>query len=333
MKTVATVTGAPSSAGARARGSQASTPLAITGATGFVGQTVVDQLSSSAIPTRALVRRMPDQREGVVWVAGALDNSAALDRLMESAKAVLHIAGAVNVPTRAAFAAANITGTRNVITAAKRAGIKRFIHVSSLVAREPSLSNYGWSKAEAEQLVIASGLDWTIVRPPAVYGPRDRDMFGLFAMARRGFMLLPPAGRTSLIHVDDLARLLNRLVTTETTDSHGQIYEPDDGTDAGGTGGLSHRQLAQAIGVAMGRKHIFGLSASRPLLHLAARADRMIRGDHARLTPDRAGYMAHPDWVCDPALAVPAELWSPAIPHIQGLSDTAQWYHGSGWFD
>ena len=64
------------------------------------------------------------------------------------------------------------------------------------------------SKARAEELVQSSGLDWAIVRPPAVYGPGDKETLELFRMAKRGLILLPPKGRLSLIHVDDLARLL-----------------------------------------------------------------------------------------------------------------------------
>ena len=86
--------------------------------------------------------------------------------------------------------------------------MRRFIHVSSLSAREPALSDYGWSKAKSERLVAASGLDWTIIRPPAVYGPGDRETFELFKMARRGIVALPPRGRFSVIHVEDLCRLI-----------------------------------------------------------------------------------------------------------------------------
>ncbi|MFX7866220.1 NAD(P)H-binding protein, partial [Acinetobacter baumannii] len=89
------------------------------------------------------------------------------------ADAVLHVAGVVNAPTREGFAAGNIDGTRAMLAAAQAAGIPRFVLVSSLAARAPSLSIYGWSKAEAEKLVIDCPLDWTIIRPPAVYGPGD----------------------------------------------------------------------------------------------------------------------------------------------------------------
>lgn len=303
--------------------------LAITGATGFAGQAMVESALAAGHRVTALTRRPQTVRDGVTWIEGTLEDANALSQLMKGADAVLHIAGAVNVPTREAFATANIVGTQAIVDAATNAGVQRFIHVSSLAARHPQLSNYGWSKAEAEHAVTASALDWTIIRPPAVYGPRDGDMVDLFRMARRGFVLLPPKGRTSIIHVDDLARLLLCVATAPAAKVARQVYEPDDGT----AGGLSHKQLGQAIGRAVGRDTLASLSAPRQLLHLAARADRMVRGDRAKLTPDRASYMSHDDWVADPALAPPAELWSPAIAHVQGLADTAIWYRTQGWLD
>src|SRR3546814_6181522 len=73
----------------------------------------------------------------------------------------------------------------------------------SLAAREPHLSHYGWSKYKAERIVMASGLDWTIIRPPAIYGPADTEMLELFRLASRRLMLLPPGGRLSVIEVSE----------------------------------------------------------------------------------------------------------------------------------
>src|SRR3546814_20287384 len=115
-------------------------------------------------------------------------------------------------PDRAGFVAGTIEGTRAIVAAAERANVRRFVHVSSLAAREPALSVYGWSKAEAEKVVEASALDWVMVRPPAIYGPGDMEMRDLFRLARWGIALLPPPGKLSVIEVSDLARLLLALV-------------------------------------------------------------------------------------------------------------------------
>ncbi|MCC7395128.1 MAG: NAD(P)H-binding protein [Sphingomonadaceae bacterium] len=295
--------------------------MAITGATGFVGQHVRTAAAARGWPVRALTRQPHTGDDAVQWVTGTLDDADALDQLCAGADALLHIAGAVNVPSRAAFAHANVAGTQAVIDAAKRANIRRFVHVSSLAAREPALSNYGWSKAGAEDAVQQSALDWLIVRPPGVFGSHDKDVLEMFKMARRGFMLLPPAGRGSWIYAPDLAALLLNCVVAGPS---GAILEPDDGASA------THVDFARAIGVAVDRPNPVTISAPRPLLWLAARADRLVRGDLAKLTPDRARYMAHPNWAADPARAPDPALWQATTPRADALRATHDWYAENG---
>ena len=298
--------------------------IAITGGTGFVGQAVLDRASEQGRPVKALTRREQADRNGVNWVRGDLSTTQALAELVQGADAVIHIAGVVNAPDAAGFYKGNAAGTEAVVAAAREAGVQRFVHVSSLAAREPQLSLYGESKMLAEQFVQMSGLESTIVRPPAVYGPRDTEIFELFKAARWGLVPMPPPGRTSIIHVEDLARLLLTLAGVPGTDAG--IYEPDDGQP----GGWAHGQLARAIGAAMG-KRVWAPHVPRSVLMGAARLDRLVRGKAAKLTPDRASYMAHPDWTSAPALAVPKELWSAQVPTEQGLADTARWYRQHGW--
>lgn len=299
-------------------------PVAITGGTGFVGGHVLRIASARQIGVRALTRRPRADAPGLAWVEGALDDPAALARLCEGAGAVLHIAGVINAPDRAGFVAGNVAGTEAIIAAARDAGIRRFVHVSSLAAREPGLSDYGWSKRESEALVRASGLDWTIVRPPAVYGPGDREMLELFRLAAKGFVTLPPAGRLSLIEASDLARLLLDLVDAPA--SIGQSYEPDDGHAPGWT----HRDFALALGEAVGRR-VRTLAIPAPLLHLAARGDGLVRGKGAKLTPDRVRYFCHPDWVVTAEARPPAAIWRPEIETRAGLQATAASYRAAGW--
>ena len=242
--------------------------VAITGATGFVGQAVLDQAADQGIAVRALARQPQAARPGVEWIAGDLDDTAALARLVERAEAVIHIAGVVNAPVAAGFAAGNVVGTLNLVTAAMVAGTPRFIQVSSLSAREPQLSDYGASKLKGEKVVMASPLDWTVVRPPAVYGPRDREMLELFRFAKAGIVPLPPHGRMAAIHVKDLARLLLALVPGGEDVSH-KLFEPDDGH----LGGWTHKSFAKAIGWAVG-KRITPLPLPAFALRAAARRSR-----------------------------------------------------------
>ena len=298
--------------------------IALTGATGFVGQSVLNAASRQGIEVKALTRRPGMPGIGVDWVEGSLSDTASLKALCEGTDSVIHVAGLTNTPDLGQFEEVNVGGTRRLLHAAQSVGVNRFVFTSSLSAREPSLSAYGQSKANAESFVIASDLDATIVRPPAVYGPRDTDMYDLFRAAKYGVVPVPPQGRTSIIHVDDLAECLLALAPAGT--ESGAILEPDDGQP----GGYEHGEMAKMIGQAVGRK-VFAPHLPAALLHLAARGDRLLRGDEAKLTPDRVGYMVHPDWVCRPDRAVPAPIWTPRIPGAQGFADTARWYEFEGW--
>ncbi|MDT0575639.1 NAD(P)H-binding protein [Croceicoccus sp. F390] len=299
--------------------------LALTGATGFVGGALLELMLSQGCTVRALARKEQKPRSGVGWVLGDLAKHDALVRLCEGCDALIHVAGVVNARDAAAFHAGNVAGTINMISAARAGGVKRLVHVSSLAARHPQLSLYGQSKQQAEAAVAVSGMDWTIVRPPAVYGPGDTEMLELFRAARSGVVPLPPSGRASLIAVDDLARLLLACALQDRTSR--QIYEPDDGRPFG----WSHAELARAIGAAIGKRRVWPIALPAAVLRLAARADRLIRGHGAKLTMDRVGYLLHPDWVADCALWPPAAVWEPAIATRDGLRMTAQWYRKAGW--
>lgn len=300
--------------------------VAVTGATGFVGQAVLAAAGRRQIDVRALTRREQRMRGGVEWVDGDLSDTDALKRLLDGVSAVIHIAGVVNAPDPGGFEEGNVQGTLRVIEAAHEMGVGRLIHVSSLAAREPQLSLYGASKLRGEKLVRASGLDWTVVRPPAVFGPRDTELLELFRLARRGIVPLPPPGRLSLIHVADLAELLLALLPSREDTTH-QVFEPDDGEPCG----WSHVQLAHAIGAAVGEKPIRPLSLSPRVVGFAARADRLLRGKKAKLTPDRARYICHPDWTVGEGAQPPRTLWRPRIDTREGLRATASWYRESGW--
>ncbi|SEJ07653.1 Nucleoside-diphosphate-sugar epimerase [Sphingomonas sp. OV641] len=291
--------------------------LALTGGTGFVGRATIETALAAGHQIRALTRRPQPDRDRVTWISGALDDVASLAALADGADAVIHIAGVVNAPDRAGFVAGNVEGTRAVVAAA---GTRRLVHVSSLSAREPDLSVYGWSKREAERIVAESDSDWTIVRPTGVYGPGDTELRDMFRLARFGLAFLPPPGRVSLIHVEDLARLLVMLVQRP---GARETFEVDDGR------AMTHADLAAAIGRAVGRR-VLPMHLPKPLMRVGARLDRMARGHGAKLTLDRVDYLSHPDWAAAAELRPPAALWSPAIPLEQGLAQTARSYGIAG---
>ena len=298
--------------------------LAVTGATGFVGSHLVRIAREEGHELRALTRGWRPPETGIEWVEGALDRKESLVKLCTGADAVVHVAGLINAPDRAGFEAVNVAGTAAVIDAARRTGVKRFIHISSLAAREPELSHYGWSKAKSEKIVAASGLEWTIVRPPAVYGPGDRETFELFKMARRGFVALPPQGRFSLIHVEDLCRLI--IILVDQPESVSETYEPDDGVE----NGWDHRHFARTLGRIFG-KRAATVAMPRIVMQGASRIEKMVRRGKAKLTADRVRYFCHPDWVVTAQRRPPPALWMPQIRTPTGLKQTASWYQEQGW--
>ncbi len=296
----------------------------MTGGTGFVGHHVIDRLLRQGHGVRALTRKVQRIRDGVDWVAGTLADLAALAELVAGSDAVIHVAGLTTAPDRAAFDVVNVAGTQAVVDATHAAAVARFVHVSSLSAREPQLSDYGASKAAAEAVVAASQLDWTMVRPAIIYGEGGAEILDLFRMAARGFVLLPPgAGRASVIAAEDLAELLVTLA--ERPDGQGATYEPDDGR----AGGWQHADFARALGSAVGRR-IRPIPVPRALLSASARIDAFVRGPRAQLTTDRIAYFCHPDWACDPARHPPATLWQARTDTLQGLAASAQRYRAAG---
>lgn len=298
--------------------------LAFTGGTGFVGAHLLDAAVTAGHQVLALTRREQPPRERVTWILGDLHDRSALERLVEDVDAAIHVAGVISAQSAADFETGNVLGTLAFLAAATAGGVRRFVHVSSLAAREPNLSLYGDSKARGEELVMSSGLDWSIVRPPAVYGPGDKETLELFRMAKLGMILMPPKGRVSVIHVHDLARLLLALSQFDAPSTI--LIEPDDGTP----GGWTHRDFARALGDAMGTKPAI-VSSPGVLLRLAARADQFLRRDRAKLTVDRAAYFSHRNWVVEPKRAAPKGLWRPEILTPDGLRQTANWYREAGW--
>ena len=293
--------------------------VALTGGTGFLGGHVLDALFTAGHGVRGLARKVHAPRDGVVWVVGDLDNPS---DLCAGADVVIHVAGVVNADA-ATFDKANRQGTAMMLAAAQAAGVHRFVHISSLSAREPQLSNYGASKRAAEDAVVASALEWSVVRPPAIFGPGDTDNLELFRFAKRGIMPLPPKGRLSAIYAPDLARLIVAMAETAPAKA---FYEADDGQ----VDGWSHQDYARMIGAAVGRNPLT-LALPKAALNVGAALDGMFRGAKAKLTHDRVSYMTHPDWVIDAAKRPPASLWMPQVSTPDGLKATADWYRAEGW--
>lgn len=307
--------------------------VAVTGATGFVGRHVVADLQDAGWRVRALTRRADAAlaRAGVELVPGALGDEAGIDALVKGSDAVVHVAGAIHAPDRAAFLAANAAGAAQVAEAAARYGCSRFVHLSSLAAREPALSPYAETKAlgEVEVLRRRDRLRVSVVRPPAVYGPGDRATLPILQGLARGWLLAPGSrgSRFSLLYVRDLSALVVTLLRADLPS--GVVLEPDDGRD----GGYGWGDLARLAGEALGRKvRKVGVPAG-PLRLAAAVAERHARasGRQPLLSRAKLAELLHPDWVCDRGTWAGLEGWSPKTGFVQGLPLTLAWYREAGW--
>ena len=217
-----------------------STTVFITGATGFIGQRLVSGLLEQGISVRAMVRpdRMNDNRlpAACEQVPVGLTDVDQLTAAITQCNAVIYCAGSVRGRKAADFSSANIMGVKAILEALKRSeSAPPLLLLSSLAASRPELSDYAYSKHAGEQLLQGHpDLAWTILRPPAVYGPGDREMLPVLKMIRRG--LLAHAGaadqRLSLLHVNDLVNAVITWVSASQKCLH-QTYAIDDGTPGG----------------------------------------------------------------------------------------------------
>ncbi len=296
--------------------------IAVTGATGFIGRHLTRALSEAGHRVRALTRRALGD-DLATWVEGTLSSPDALARLVEGADAVVHLAGVTKALRRDDYFRDNVEGTRAVAGAVARVSpTAKLIHVSSLAAREPRLSDYAASKRASEQALRAHGdrLSLTILRPPAVYGPGDPETLRLFAMAARGWVLIPSVanGRLSLVHVADAVAA---IVTALDAAPHGlEPVEFDDGTP----GGHDWPAVARAAGLAVRRET--RTLALPPALLLAAGAVGSVMAQLTRrptlLSWAKAAEALHPDWVARPsALAGYHPRWNLE----NGFKDAVNW--------
>lgn len=301
--------------------------LAITGGTGFVGAHALTAAVAGGWRVQALARRPQPPREGVEWIAGSLSDSGALARMVAGADAVLHIAGVTNASDRAGFDLGNALGTAFVRRAA---AARPLVHVSSLSARAPQLSLYGASKRQAEFIARGAAGPVTVVRPPGVYGPGDREFMALFKAAQTGLVPLPAGARAGMIYAPDLASALVALAGDLCGEgrSAGGVFDIDDGT-----GGYSQADIARAIAAALGTR-VRIVPVPGAALALGAAVDTALarlRGRLPTLSFDRARYLAHPDWTADGAPLRALRLWQPTTGLDAGMAKTAAWYRSAGW--
>jgi nucleoside-diphosphate-sugar epimerase len=320
----------------------------VTGGTGFVGAHLVKALRARGDRVTALVRR-PALAEQLAWgpeirlVRGDLDDAAALREGCTGADVVYHVAGKIAARSAVEFMATNRDGTANVLEAARDAGARRFLFVSSLAVAGPTtpghpidenrppapVTDYGRSKLAAEVLVRAmpSPLTWTIVRPPVVYGEWDRGTLKIFQLARRGVVPVFGDGsqELSVIHAEDLARSLIAAGTSPA--AAGRTYFAAHPT------ATTSRELVLASGRALGKTPrivpVPPLVARGVLWAVGTLAN--IAGRATLLSADKGNEYLAPAWTCRSDALTQDTGWRAEIELETGLRRAANWYREVGW--
>jgi nucleoside-diphosphate-sugar epimerase len=302
----------------------------LTGATGFIGSTTARHLKAAGWQVRALVRRGSEGRlaPGTVTecLEGSLEEPSSLRRLVKGVHAVIHCAGAVRGATRGDFDRANVEGVTRIVQAAVAQTVKpRFLLLSSLAAREPGLSHYAASKRRGERALAAEArvLQWVALRPPAVYGPGDKELLPLFRAMGRGVapILAGPGARVSLLYVEDLAGAVLQWLDSRSETSG--VFELHDGRARG----YSWHDVMDTAARVCGRR-VVPVPVPALLLKTTAAislAISRLSGSAPMLTPGKVRELRHSNWVCDNAAWHQASGWTPRFSLEAGLRLTPGW--------
>jgi dihydroflavonol-4-reductase len=315
--------------------------LSLTGATGFLGWHLTESFLRAGWDVRAIVRPASHKPlpQGARIVESDLSQES-LARACAGTDVLIHNAAVIRAPSEAAFNAVNVEGTRSAAVAATRTNA-RLVLISSQAAGGPGtpgsprresdppapVNAYGRSKLAAESIVRnEDGLRWTILRPCAVYGPRDRGFLPLFAMGRRGLFFAPsaPAVRFTLIYVADLVRAVAAAVDTDAAIGETLfVGHPDP---------KSGEEVLRAIAAAEGRPfHLRRVPAS-VFSALAALGDLYWKlGRKPLVDSGRLAELRSPGFVCSVDRARHVLGFEAQTPLDEGIRLTAAWYRDHGW--
>ncbi len=309
--------------------------VAVTGATGFLGLHLIPALARAGAHIRILTRRNPAHP---AWhdspfeaVYGDLEDAAALQRLVTGVDAVVHAAGLIKARSRAEFLRTNQDGSAAIAAATRRhAPQAHFVAVSSLAAREPQLSDYAFSKQAGEDAVRAAYADsaeqLTVIRPPAIYGPWDRETLAIFKVATRAFVPVFGQGRAALIHGADAAAAIS-VIATKVHPSG--VFALADNHPLG----YAMTELLTEAARATGSAPRF-IRVPDPMVLAAGRISGwwgQWRRQAPIFTAGKAREILHPDWSVSPAELLPTTIYRPKINLADGFASTAAWYRQAGW--
>jgi nucleoside-diphosphate-sugar epimerase len=316
---------------------------AVTGATGFLGAHLLEALHAQGFQLRILARRTvhlpPHLRVDTQIISGDLASDHALERLVDGASVIIHSAGLTKALSKQAFMSVNRDGAQSLALAAqRRATGSHFILISSLAAREPQLSPYAASKRAGEEAVRSTFAHGrlTILRPPAIYGPGDRELLPLFKLA--SLPVIPLFGGTSsrvaLTHVSDVVATIVALAAKPAySQTETNLYSC--GGDA--PQGYNWREIFAAAAQAQDVESRFFQLPPRLATALLGAAGAFsetwayLTGTPQVFTLGKAREMLHPDWSV-PEKELPSDAFNlPATPLREGFERTISWYRREGW--
>jgi uncharacterized protein YbjT (DUF2867 family) len=233
--------------------------ILVIGGTGFVGGHLIRRMRREGLPIRAVVRD-PDKAhaladQGVEVVPGNISDKVSLEKAAVGVEQVVHLVGIIQEAPGVTFKNVHVEGTRNLVEAARKAGVRHFFYQSALGARPGAKSEYHKTKWQAEELVRASGIPYTILRPSLIYGPGDQFTLRLAEIIRQS-PVLPVIGsgksKVQPIAIDDVVSCIVKAVSSDAFLN--EIYE------IGGPEQLTYEEVTRAIARAMG--------VARPTVHV-----------------------------------------------------------------
>jgi nucleoside-diphosphate-sugar epimerase len=313
----------------------------VTGATGFLGSHIARALAEAGRAVRCSLRPSSDTR----WIDDLefervlmdLDSQGSLVEAVRDVDLVVHSAGLTRSGGAGYYHAVNAEGTRRLAAAAAEAGVRRFVLISSLAARGPDasagsggdhpVSDYGESKLEAEAYLrdFTQSMEAVVLRPGAIYGPRDTDFLPLFRMASASWLVVPASpGLLQPVYVEDVVQAV--LAAAGKDVGFGPF-------SVAGDRPYTWKDVVGALQKALARPvRPFRLPAAAFLLAGgAAERTAKLRGRPPLFDERRARDLTVNSWTCDVAATEKALGWRPKVQLPEGLERTARWYMQQGW--